>query len=207
MYFYRPISNCLQQCSSNRSGEDSLAACGRGEPKDSLAAGRLQDRATPGRRQKHKAQEQVNQEAMETDRGGGWGRREPGAPSQQTQEPYSYPIQAMTIPPGLPPGKSGTIRIPRVTHSVPSLAASPYELYPDPPQPPTKKGSQIRNPQRSKGTNSAGLSPPFFTCFAWFILRICIKFLSQDGCISSPSGFYGRQPRHFCVTAELSYRS
>ena len=67
MYFYRPVSNCLQQCGSDRSGEDSPAACGRGESKASLAAGRLPDRAAPGRRQEHKAQEQENQEAMETD--------------------------------------------------------------------------------------------------------------------------------------------
>jgi hypothetical protein len=65
MYVYRPVSNCLQFCSSDRSGEDSLAPYGRRESKASLA-GRLQDRAAPGR-QEHEAQEQENQEAMETD--------------------------------------------------------------------------------------------------------------------------------------------
>lgn len=49
MYFYRPVSNCLQQCSSDQSGEDSRAACGRGESKASLTIGRLQDTAGPGR--------------------------------------------------------------------------------------------------------------------------------------------------------------
>lgn len=199
MYFYRAASNCLQQCSSDRSGEDSLAACGRGESKASLATGRLQDTAGPGRshglfhtRPKTKWIRKPRRQTEVVD--GVVGSQE--LVQNKLRNPILTPLRQWL-------SLQGFLLVNRAQwRSQGWVILSPAWPLPCMSSATTDCDNQIRNLQGVKGTSSLGchLQP---SCFCLIYAENLTPYFSSIlGIYQSPGCFYRRQPRHVYVMLE-----